>query len=260
MSFPTGFYAGSVAISGALTGSPASLAPGTEPPTFDESSSSGSLFGTMGSRSSTPQHPPLLSQSRGAGSGSPAHQLCASPRLSGAPQGPLLDPGKGELPAEASSSDPESDTKRRIVFTLSGGTKQSPSHKHSTLPTGTPSHGSDSRKRGRRKRAAAAGTPSLSSGVSPKRRALPAVAGLFTPSSGSPLNLNSMVSNINQPLEITAISSPESSLKSSPVPYQDDQPPVLKKEKPLGPSNGAQYSPLTSDEEPGSEDEPASAR
>ncbi|XP_049643868.1 histone-lysine N-methyltransferase, H3 lysine-79 specific isoform X2 [Suncus etruscus] len=257
---PTGFYAGSVAISGALTGSPASLAPGTEPPTFDESSSSGSLFGTMGSRSSTPQHPPLLAQSRGAGSGSPAHQLCASPRLNGAPQGPLLDPSKGELPAEASSSDPESDTKRRIVFTLSGSTKQSPSHKHSTLSTGTSSHGPDSRKRGRRKRAAATGTPSLSSGVSPKRRALPAVAGLFTPSSGSPLNLNSMVSNINQPLEITAISSPESSLKSSPVPYQDDQPPVLKKEKPLGPSNGAQYSPLTSDEEPGSEDEPASAR
>lgn len=69
------------------------------------------------------------------------------------------------------------------------------------------------------------------------------------------------VNNINQPLEITAISSPESSLKSSPVPYQDnDQPPVLKKEKPLNQANGAQYSPLTSDEEPGSEDEPGSAR
>ena len=69
------------------------------------------------------------------------------------------------------------------------------------------------------------------------------------------------VSNINQPLEITAISSPESSLKSSPVPYQDnDQPPVLKKEKPLSQTNGAHYSPLTSDEEPGSEDEPGSAR
>ena len=69
------------------------------------------------------------------------------------------------------------------------------------------------------------------------------------------------VSNINQPLEITAISSPESSLKSSPVPYQDnDQPPVLKKEKPLSQTNGAHYSPLTSDEDPGSEDEPGSAR
>lgn len=73
--------------------------------------------------------------------------------------------------------------------------------------------------------------------------------------------LLSQVNNINQPLEITAISSPESSLKSSPVPYQDnDQPPVLKKEKPLNQTNGAHYSPLTSDEEPGSEDEPGSAR
>lgn len=73
--------------------------------------------------------------------------------------------------------------------------------------------------------------------------------------------LPTQVSNINQPLEITAISSPETSLKSSPVPYQDhDQPPVLKKERPLGQTNGAHYSPLTSDEEPGSEDEPSSAR
>lgn len=74
-------------------------------------------------------------------------------------------------------------------------------------------------------------------------------------------SLTPQVSNINQPLEITAISSPESSLKSSPTPYQDhDQPPVLRKERPLGPTNGAHYSPLTSDEEPGSEDEPSSAR
>lgn len=69
------------------------------------------------------------------------------------------------------------------------------------------------------------------------------------------------VNNINQPLEITAISSPESSLKSSPAPYQDnDQPPVLKKEKPLSQPNGVHYSPLTSDEEPGSEDEQGSTR
>lgn len=281
----------------------------------------------MGSRSSTPQHPPLLAQPRNSGPASPAHQLCASPRL-GAAQGPLPDASKGDLPSEAGFSDPESEAKRRAVFSVSastGSAKQSPSSKHSPLPAGAQSHGQDSRKRGRRKRASA-GTPSLSSGVSPKRRALPAVAGLFTQSSGSPLNLNSMVrprgdpgqaagppalrlsfpgppcgeggrrglrllrghagtersprgwcpgaadgavrvpvtlqvNNINQPLEITAISSPESSLKSSPVPYQDnDQPPVLKKEKPLSQTNGAHYSPLTSDEEPGSEDEPGSAR
>ncbi|ELV09260.1 Histone-lysine N-methyltransferase, H3 lysine-79 specific, partial [Tupaia chinensis] len=143
--------------------------------------------------------------------------------------------------------------------------RQSPSSKHSPLPSGArgdcgQGYGQDSRKRGRRKRASA-GTPSLSTGVSPKRRALPAVAGLFTQSSGSPLNLSSMVSTINQPLEITAISSPEDSRKSSPVPCQDhDQPPVLKKERPLSQANGAHYSPLTSDEEPGSEDEPSSAR
>ncbi|XP_037360896.1 histone-lysine N-methyltransferase, H3 lysine-79 specific isoform X2 [Talpa occidentalis] len=268
-SAPSGFsYAGSVAISGALAGSPAPLASGPDPATFDESSSSGSLFATMGSRSSTPQHPPLLVQSRNSGSASPAHQLCSSPRLSGTAQGLLPEASKGDLPSDAGYSDPESEAKRRIIFTISAvssSAKQSPSNKHSPLPSGAradsaQSHGQDSRKRGRRKRAST-GTPSLSSGVSPKRRALPSVAGLFTQSSGSPLNLNSMVNNINQPLEITAISSPESSLKSSPVPYQDnDQPPVLKKEKPLSQTNGAHYSPLTSDEEQGSEDEPSSAR
>ncbi|XP_023039494.1 histone-lysine N-methyltransferase, H3 lysine-79 specific isoform X2 [Piliocolobus tephrosceles] len=266
---PAGFsYAGSVAISGALAGSPASLTPGAEPATLDESSSSGSLFATVGSRSSTPQHPLLLAQPRNSLPASPAHQLSSSPRLGGAAQGPLTEASKGDLPSDSGFSDPESEAKRRIVFTIAtgaGSAKQSPSSKHSPLTASArgdcvPSHGQDSRKRGRRKRAST-GTPSLSTGVSPKRRALPSVAGLFTQPSGSPLNLNSMVSNINQPLEITAISSPETSLKSSPVPYQDhDQPPVLKKERPLSQTNGAHYSPLTSDEEPGSEDEPSSAR
>uniref|UniRef100_A0A2K6TBC9 Histone-lysine N-methyltransferase, H3 lysine-79 specific n=1 Tax=Saimiri boliviensis boliviensis TaxID=39432 RepID=A0A2K6TBC9_SAIBB len=266
---PAGFsYAGSVAISGTLAGSPASLAPGAEPATLDESSGSGSLFATVGSRSSTPQHPLLLAQPRNSRPASPAHQLSSSPRLGGAAHGPLPEASKGDLPSDSGFSDPESEAKRRIVFTIAtgaGGTKQSPSSKHSPLTASTrgdcaPSHGQDNRKRGRRKRAST-GTPSLTTGVSPKRRALPSVAGLFTQPSGSPLNLNSMVNNINQPLEITAISSPETSLKSSPVPYQDhDQPPVLKKERPLSQTNGAHYSPLTSDEEPGSEDEPSSAR
>ncbi|XP_071066110.1 histone-lysine N-methyltransferase, H3 lysine-79 specific isoform X3 [Dasypus novemcinctus] len=264
---PAGFsYAGSVAISGVLAGSPAPL-PGAEPAALDESSSSGSLFTAVGSRSSTPQHPALLLPPRNMGPASPAHQLAASPRL-GVPQGLLPDASKGDLPSDPGFSDPESEAKRRIVFTAAAGAgnaKQSPSSKHSPLAAGArgdygSSHGQDSRKRGRRKRSSA-GTPGLSAGVSPKRRALPSVAGLFTQSSGSPLNLSSMVNNINQPLEITAISSPENSLKSSPVPYQDnDQPPVLKKEKPLSQANGAQYSPLTSDEEPGSGDEPGSTR
>ncbi|XP_076977362.1 histone-lysine N-methyltransferase, H3 lysine-79 specific isoform X3 [Tamandua tetradactyla] len=266
---PSGFsYAGSVAVSGALVSSPAPPAPGAEPAPLDESSSSGSLFTTTGSRSSTPQHPPLLVQPRIPGPASPAHQLAASPRLGGVSQGVLPDASKGDLPSDSGFSDPESEAKRRIVFTVTAGAgsaKHSPSSKHSPMAANTrgdcgPGHGQDSRKRGRRKRSSA-GTPSLSTGVSPKRRALPSVAGLFTQSSGSPLNLNSMVNNINQPLEITAISSPENSLKSSPVPYQDnDQPPVLKKEKPLSQTNGAHYSPLTSDEEQGSEDEPSSTR
>ncbi|XP_042833572.1 histone-lysine N-methyltransferase, H3 lysine-79 specific isoform X2 [Panthera tigris] len=231
---PAGFYAGSVAVS------PAPLASGADPGTFDEVPSAGGLFASVGSCGSTPQHPPLLPQPRSSGAASPAHPLCASPRLSGAAQGPLPDANKGDLPPEAGFSDPEGEAKRRIVFTVSAGggsTKQSPPSKPSPLPTGgrgdgSQGHGQDSRKRGRRKRAAA-GTPGLSSGVSPKRRALPSVAGLFTQSSGSPLNLNSMDS---------------------------DQPPVLKKEKPLSQTNGAHYSPLTSDEEQGSEDEPGSTR
>ena len=194
LSFPAGFYAGSVAVS------PAPLASGADPGTFDEVPSAGGLFASVGSCGSTPQHPPLLPQPRGSGAASPAPPLCARPRRGGAAQGPLPDANKGDLPPEAGFSDPEGEAKRRIVFTVSAGggsTKQSPPSKPSPLPTGgrgdgSQGHGQDSRKRGRRKRAAA-GTPGLSSGVSPKRRALPSVAGLFTQSSGSPLNLNSMV-------------------------------------------------------------------
>ncbi|XP_064493592.1 histone-lysine N-methyltransferase, H3 lysine-79 specific isoform X4 [Pseudopipra pipra] len=150
-----------------------------------------------------------------------------------------------------------------LALATSGHVKQSPPSKHSPVPAGArlelgQAHTQDGKKRGRRKRS---GNLSGSSGVSPKRKPLPAVSGLFTQPSGSPLNINSMVNNINQPLEITAISSPENSLKNSPVPYQDnDQPPVLKKEKPLVQSNGVHYSPLTSDDEQGSEDEHNSSR
>ncbi|XP_053905867.1 histone-lysine N-methyltransferase, H3 lysine-79 specific isoform X4 [Cuculus canorus] len=152
-----------------------------------------------------------------------------------------------------------------LALATSGHVKQSPSNKHSPLPTSArldcgQAHVQDGKKRGRRKRSSTANL-SGNSGVSPKRKSLPTVSGLFTQPSGSPLNINSMVNNINQPLEITAISSPENSLKNSPVPYQDnDQPPVLKKEKPLIQTNGVHYSPLTSDEEQGSEDEHNSSR
>ncbi|KAM6369481.1 histone-lysine N-methyltransferase, H3 lysine-79 specific isoform 5-T5 [Pluvialis apricaria] len=124
-----------------------------------------------------------------------------------------------------------------LALATSGHVKQSPSNKHSPLPTSArldcgQAHAQDGKKRGRRKRSST-GNLSGNSGVSPKRKSLPTVSGLFTQPSGSPLNINSM---------------------------DNDQPPVLKKEKPLIQTNGVHYSPLTSDEEQGSEDEHNSSR
>ncbi|NXG15781.1 DOT1L protein, partial [Grallaria varia] len=269
------YSSGSVAVNGNLTNSPAHLNHSVDQAALDDS---GSLFNSVGSRSSTPQHPLLMMQSRNSGQNSPAQQHSASPRLSGPAQSLVgvlqfadaqkifAEGTKGDLQSDAAFSDPENEAKRRIIFTISpntGHVKQSPSSKHSPVAAGArlelgQAHAQDGKKRGRRKRS---GNLSGSSGVSPKRKSLPAVSGLFTQPSGSPLNINSMVNNINQPLEITAISSPENSLKNSPVPYQDnDQPPVLKKEKPLVQTNGVHYSPLTSDDEQGSEDEHNSSR
>ncbi|NXO24396.1 DOT1L protein, partial [Cisticola juncidis] len=259
------YSSGSVAVNGNLTNSPAHLNHSVDQAALDDS---GSLFNSVGSRSSTPQHPLLLM--RNSGQNSPAQQH-SSPRLSGPAQGLagglqgaeaqkiFAEGTKGDLQSDAAFPDPENEAKRRIIFTISpntGHVKQSPPSKHSPVQA----HAQDGKKRGRRKRSSA-GNASGNGAVSPKRRALPAVAGLFAQPSGSPLNISSMVNNINQPLEITAISSPENSLKNSPVPYQDnDQPPVLKKEKPLVQSNGVHYSPLTSDDEQGSEDEHNSSR
>ncbi|XP_068021145.1 LOW QUALITY PROTEIN: histone-lysine N-methyltransferase, H3 lysine-79 specific [Melanerpes formicivorus] len=271
------YSSGSVALNGTLTNSPAHLNPGADQAALEDS---GSLFNSVGSRSATPQHPLLMMQSRNSGQSSPAHQHSTSPRLNGTAQSLVgvlqyaeaqkmfAEGSKGDLQPEAAFADAESEAKRRIIFTISptaGHVKQSPPSKHSPLPAGGrleagQAPAPDGKKRGRRKRASA-GTLGGAPGVSPKRKSLPAVPGLFVQPSGSPLNISSMVNNINQPLEITAISSPENSLKNSPVPYQDnDQPPVLKKEKPLLQSNGVHYSPLTSDEEQGSEDEHNSSR
>ncbi|XP_059575587.1 histone-lysine N-methyltransferase, H3 lysine-79 specific isoform X3 [Alligator mississippiensis] len=271
------YSSGSVAVNGTLSNSPAQLNHSVDQAALDDS---GSLFNSVGSRSSTPQHPLLMMQSRNSGQNSPAHQHSTSPRLNGASQSLVgvlqyadaqkmfAEGTKGDLQSDAAFSDPENEAKRRIIFTISpntGNVKQSPSNKHSPLTSSIrldcgQAYMQDGKKRGRRKRSST-GNLSVSSGVSPKRKSLPTVAGLFTQPSGSPLNINSMVNNINQPLEITAISSPENSLKNSPVPYQDnDQPPVLKKEKPLIQTNGIHYSPLTSDEEQGSEDEHNSTR
>ncbi|XP_072834162.2 histone-lysine N-methyltransferase, H3 lysine-79 specific isoform X2 [Pogona vitticeps] len=269
-----------VSLNGTLPNSPAQLS--HDQSALEDVSSSGSLFNSSGSRSSTPQHPLLLGMpsSRTSGQNSPAPQHSASPRLNGVSQGPggvlqyveaqkmFAEGARGESQPDPAFSDPESEGKRRIIFTISPATgtiKHSPSNKHSPLTASIrmecgQSYPHEGKKRGRRKRSST-GAPSVNSGVSPKRKSLPTVAGLFGQPSGSPLNISSMVSNINQPLEITAISSPENSLKNSPVPYQDnDQPPVLKKEKPLAHTNGIHYSPLTSDEEPCSEDDHNSSR
>ncbi|XP_015155352.2 histone-lysine N-methyltransferase, H3 lysine-79 specific isoform X2 [Gallus gallus] len=243
------YSSGSVAVNGNLTNSPAHLNHSVDQAALDDS---GSLFNSVGSRSSTPQHPLLMMQSRNSGQSSPAHQHSASPRLNGTSQSLVgglhyadaqkmfAEGTKGDLQSDAAFSDPENEAKRRIIFTISpntGHVKQSPSTKHSPLPASArldcgPAHGQDGKKRGRRKRSST-GNLSGGSGVSPKRKSLPAVSGLFTQPSGSPLNINSM---------------------------DNDQPPVLKKEKPLTQSNGVHYSPLTSDDEQGSEDEHNSTR
>ncbi|XP_044124925.1 histone-lysine N-methyltransferase, H3 lysine-79 specific isoform X3 [Bufo gargarizans] len=222
---------------------------GSETDCMDDSSNSGTLSNSGGSRSSTPSHHQQISQR------SPAHYAISnSPRAH-------QDPNKLSGDGEIDTSDAEVEAKRRIIFTITSGggssSGRSPSSKHSPLTAtirmecGT---GQDLRKRGNRRKRSS--TSSHSSMVSPKRRSLPASLGLSGFTSGSPLNISSMVNNINQPLEITAISSPENSLKSSPAPYQDHElPPVLKKEKPISSTNGVHYSPLTTEDEAESEDE-----
>uniref|UniRef100_A0A671SRF2 Histone-lysine N-methyltransferase, H3 lysine-79 specific n=1 Tax=Sinocyclocheilus anshuiensis TaxID=1608454 RepID=A0A671SRF2_9TELE len=101
-------------------------------------------------------------------------------------------------------------------------------------------------RRGRRKRSSSGAIPISGS---PKRRAFPGL-GCSSHSSGSPLNINSMVNNINQPLEISAISSPEQSGRS-PCRTDLDQPPVLKRERPLELNNTGRYSSTPSSDEEG---------
>ncbi|KFV67785.1 Histone-lysine N-methyltransferase, H3 lysine-79 specific, partial [Dryobates pubescens] len=271
------YSSGSVALNGNLTNSPAHLNHSVDQAALEDS---GSLFNSVGSRSATPQHPLLMMQSRNSGQSSPAPQHSSSPRLNGTAQSlagvlqyadaqkMFAEGSKGDPQPEAAFADPESEAKRRIIFTISpnaGHAKQSPPSKHSPLPAGArleagQAPAPDGKKRGRRKRSSA-GAPGGAPGVSPKRKALPAGSRLPRGAVGAPCPVAAWVNNINQPLEITAISSPENSLKNSPVPYQDnDQPPVLKKEKPLLQTNGVHYSPLTSDEEQGSEDEHNSSR
>ncbi|XP_072293990.1 histone-lysine N-methyltransferase, H3 lysine-79 specific isoform X1 [Eucyclogobius newberryi] len=134
---------------------------------------------------------------------------------------------------------------------------QSPGTQHSHTPTHTHSLGAqEGRKRGRRKRGSSG---AVTAGTSPKRRSFPGL-GSSHHSSGSPLNINSMVSNINQPLEISAISSPEQS--SSPNGLDLDQPPILKRERPLEFNGAGRYSsaPSSDDEDSGYPADSSSSR
>ncbi|XP_078527225.1 histone-lysine N-methyltransferase, H3 lysine-79 specific isoform X1 [Lissotriton helveticus] len=270
------YFSGSLAVNGTASSSPSHLNHNVDLASMDESSNSGSIYNSSGSCSSTPQHPSLQTiQSRNSAQNSPAHHYSASPRFNGATMSLMgasqhsdslkicTDGAKADHQMDIGLSDHENDAKRRIVYTLSSSSaRQSPSNKHSPLTATirmdcSPTVVQEGKKRGKRKRSS---TGSTNHGVSPKRKSL-TITGLSSLSSGSPLNISCMVNNINQPLEITAISSPEHSLKNSPAPYLDnDQPPVLKKEKPIGHTNGIHYSPLTSDEDRESEDERNSIR
>ncbi|XP_041705107.2 histone-lysine N-methyltransferase, H3 lysine-79 specific-like isoform X2 [Coregonus clupeaformis] len=132
-------------------------------------------------------------------------------------------------------------------------------HHHSPGSQHTHSHGHGSqegRKRGRRKRSSTGAQPASGS---PKRRSFPGLSSTCQPS-GSPLNINSMVNNINQPLEIAAISSPEQSGRSPCVPDMD-QPPVLKRERPLEMNGSGHYcSAPSSDDDSGYPADSSSSR
>ncbi|XP_042198738.1 histone-lysine N-methyltransferase, H3 lysine-79 specific isoform X2 [Callorhinchus milii] len=272
----SGFYlAGSVAVNGVHSGSPTQSAFNSHDKMLESSESpNASIFvNTCASHGTNPQHQMVhLMQSRSSEQNSPATQHSGSPRMSSSynpasntqstggvlqyadMQKTFSEAMRKDLPLDHGLADQENDLKRRIIFSTasSGSMKQLPSNKPSSVPTAVKlesgqAMSQEGKKRGRRKRSSmSSNISSLNAGSSPKRKSLLAALGL---SSGSPLNINSMVNNINQPLEITAISSPETSVKSSPVPYQENEgPPNLKKEK-LSAPNGVHYSPLTSDDE-----------
>ncbi|XP_068090069.1 histone-lysine N-methyltransferase, H3 lysine-79 specific isoform X2 [Hyperolius riggenbachi] len=223
---------------------------GSETDCMDDSSNSGTLSNSGESRSSTPSHHQQSSQ----------HSVTHYP-TSDSPHG-LPDPNKTD--GDVDTSDAEIEAKRRIIFTITSGNSsgRSPSSKHSPLTATIRMEcgpGQDGRRKGSRRKRSSTGHHSLV--VSPKRRSLSSSLGLSGYTSGSPLSINSMVNNINQPLEITAISSPENSLKNSPAPYHDHElPPILKKEKPLPSTNGVHYSPLTTEDEMESDEEVINTR
>ncbi|XP_043577124.1 histone-lysine N-methyltransferase, H3 lysine-79 specific isoform X2 [Chiloscyllium plagiosum] len=278
------YSAGSVAVNGVHSGSPTRSALTSHDKILLEDSDStneGILANSSVLQSFNPQNPTMhLMQSQSSEQNSPTTQHSVSPRLSSSQNlatnsssmGGVLqyvDTHKAfsevirkDLQSDQGASDQENESKRRIIFSTANGgnvkqptlNKQTPLASAIKLESGQ-TVSQEGKKKSRRKRSSL--TSSLNAGSSPKRKSLLAALGL---SSGSPLNISSMVNNINQPLEITAISSPETSVKSSPVPHQDNEgPPSLKKKKVFA-SNGVHYSPLTSDEEQQEETEQINGR
>ncbi|XP_078412024.1 histone-lysine N-methyltransferase, H3 lysine-79 specific isoform X2 [Cetorhinus maximus] len=278
------YSAGSVAVNGVHSGSPIQSALNSHDKTLLEDSDStsvGILANSSVLQSINPQHPTMhLMHSRNSEQNSPTTQHSGSPRLSSSQNPATSSPSMGgvlqyadtqkafsevikkDLQPDQGASDQENESKRRIIFSTANGgnikqptlNKQAPIASAIKLESGQ-TMSQEGKKKGRRKRSSL--TSNLNAGSSPKRKSLLAAQGL---SSGSPLNISSMVNNINQPLEITAISSPETSVKSSPVPHQDNEgPPSLKKKKVFA-SNGVHYSPLTSDEEQEEETEQINGR
>ncbi|XP_048415452.1 histone-lysine N-methyltransferase, H3 lysine-79 specific isoform X2 [Stegostoma tigrinum] len=276
------YSAGSVVANGVRSGSPSQSALNSHDKTLEDSDSTneGILANSSVLQNVNPQNPTIhLMQSQSSEQNSPTTQHSVSPRLTSSQNLAMNSSSVGgvlqymdthkvfsevikkDLQPDQGASDQENESKRKIIFsTANGGNVKQPTlNKLNPLTSAVKLESGqtvsqEGKKKGRRKRSL---TSSLNAGSSPKRKSLLAALGL---SSGSPLNISSMVNNINQPLEITAISSPETSVKSSPIPHQDNEgPPNLKKKKVFA-SNGVHYSPLTSDEEQEEETEQLNGR
>ncbi|XP_062868843.1 histone-lysine N-methyltransferase, H3 lysine-79 specific isoform X2 [Trichomycterus rosablanca] len=213
------------------------------------------------SGSPSPHNTPLL--------GLHSRSLGSSPHLStgGVLQyadRPRLPTDENENHVLESDSEPlDSEARRHIFFSSASSSSSSSSsaggprphngsakqgkHHSSHHNHSQGSYGSEGRKKGRRKRSSSNLLPVIGS---PKRRSFPGLS-CSSHSSGSPLNINIMVSNITQPLEISAISPPEPSGRS-PCEPDLDQPPVLKRERPVELNGSGRY--LST---PSSEDEDA---
>ncbi|XP_036409926.1 histone-lysine N-methyltransferase, H3 lysine-79 specific-like isoform X3 [Megalops cyprinoides] len=146
---------------------------------------------------------------------------------------PGLEPLEGEtrrcLVLSSSSSSSSSPSRGTGSRQHSGAAEQSQNHHGNPHRSATHlhPHGSQEGSKHRRRKRGSTGPPTGPG--SPKRKPLPV---LGAHPSASPLSISSMVNNINQPLEIAAISSPEQ-CSLSPCGRDLDQPPVLTRERPL---------------------------